>query len=453
MSTRPRVAIIGAGFGGLYAAKALRRVPVDITLIDQHNYHTFQPLLYQVATAALEPENVAYTVRGIFRNQKNIIFRHGTVIGIDWRDNTIALADGGSVGFDYVITAAGAIYADFGIPGVKKYGIFLKSLTEAVNMRSHIIRQFERASADPSCIDQGVLNFVIVGGGPTGVEMAGSLVELFARAIPKDFPDVDVSRARVILLEMLDTLLPPFSEKSRQYTIDVLRRRGVDIRLRNAVAEVRHGEVELKDGEIIPTQTLIWAAGIRATPLAEALGVDLTRGFRVTANRDLSLPAHPHAFVVGDMSGATDNEGKLYPQVAQVAIQQGIHAARQIQRRIDRKEPEPFHYHDKGIMAIIGRNAGLAELSKSYGGLHLRGFMGWLAWLFIHLIYLVGYANRFAALMDWTNSYFTWERRSRLITEMEPSPAEITNRTEKLLPPDKTPATPLEPRETPSPRK
>ncbi|HEX7023156.1 MAG TPA: NAD(P)/FAD-dependent oxidoreductase [Trueperaceae bacterium] len=416
--TRPRVVIIGAGFAGLYAAKALRRAPVDIVMIDRNNYHTFQPLLYQVATAQVEAGDIAMAARGIFQRQKNFDFRMGTVTGVDWDAHLVLLENDDRVAFDYLILGAGAVYTDFGVPGVFQHGFFLKSLSEAVNIRSHLLRQFERACTDPAAIAEGALNFVIVGGGPTGVEMAGAMVELIDHVLPKDFPSLEVSQAHIIIVEMLDRLMAPYSQKNRAYTERVLRRRGVDVRLEQAVADVRVGGVELKSGEIIPTQTLIWAAGVRGNPLAEALGVELTRGWRVKQEPDLSIPGHPNAFVAGDLAGATDDDGKPYPQVAQVAIQQGKHAAKQIQRHIQGQPMQPFHYFDKGIMAIIGRNAGIAELSKSLGGFKFRGFLGWLSWLFIHLIYLVGFKNRLSVLFNWTYSYLTYDRSPRLITPM-----------------------------------
>lgn len=430
---QPRVVVVGAGFGGLYAAKALSKAPVEVLLIDQNNYHTFQPLIYQVATAGLEADEVAHTVRAIFRHQQNFRFRQGTVNNVNWEKKQVDLADDESVPFDYLIVAAGAVYNDFGIPGVKKHGFMLKSLTEAVNIRSHVLRQFEKANADPSLIDEGILNFVLVGGGPTGVEMAGALSELFDRVLPRDFPNLDVSRARIILVEMMDNLLAPFDEQSQAYTERVLRRRGVDIRLGEAVSEVRENEVELKEGGVIPTQTLLWAAGIRASPVVETMNVELERGYRVKVEKDLSVPGHPYAFVVGDSAASKDEEGNMYAQVAQVAIQGGKHAAKQIQHLIEGRETEAFRYFDKGIMAIIGRNAGVAELSKSLGGFNFRGFLGWLSWLFIHLVYLPGYQNRVNAFMNWAYGYLTFDRHARLITDMQPSPAEIADRTEKLV--------------------
>lgn len=431
--TKPRVVIIGAGFTGLYAAKALRKVPAQVIVVDQNNYHTFQPLIYQVATAGLEPEEVAHNVRAIFRRQPNFTFRQATVSGVDWEGKALELVGGDTLAFDYLIIGAGAVYNDFGISGVREHAFYLKSLSEAVNIRSHILRQFERASADPSLIDKGALNVVLVGGGPTGVEMAGALVELFDRVLPKDYPDLEVSRAKVILVEMLDFLLPPYGDKSRAYTEEVLRGRGVDVRLGTALAEVREGEVELQGGEVIPTETLIWAAGVRGHPLVDVLGVELEKGYRIKVNPDLSLPGRPYAFAAGDIAGSKDENGQLHPQVAQTAIQGGRFVAKTITNEL-RGETErgTFRYFDKGNMAIIGRNAGVAELSKKLGGFRFRGFLGWLAWLFIHLVYLPGYRNRINAFVDWLYSYVTFDRRARLITEMAPSPAEITDRTDQV---------------------
>jgi len=436
MSDRPRVIIVGAGFAGLNAAKELKHAPVDVLMIDQHNYHTFQPLLYQVATAGLDVSDVAHQVRDIFRRQPNLRVRQGAVSRIDWDGKQRALKDGSRLPFDHLILAAGAVYNDFGVPGVKRYGYMIKSVSEANTLRSHILRRFERASADPSMVDDGALTFVLVGAGPTGVEMAGAMVELFDRVLPLDFPEIDASSARVIMLEMTDKVLPPFAQRSQRYAERVLRHRGVDVRLEAKVAEVRSREVVLSSGETIPTHTLIWVAGVRGHPLVEALGVELTRGYRIRTEPDLSLPGHPEAFAVGDLSGATDEEDQPYPQVAQVAIQQGRHAARMVRRTLDGEPRQRFHYADRGMMAIVGRNAGIAELSRRFGGLKLRGFPGWLGWLFLHLLYLPGFKNRVSTLVNWIYNYLTYERHARLILESAPSPAEVADREGALATPE-----------------
>lgn len=426
--SQPTIVIIGAGFAGLNAAKALKNVPVNVVMIDQHNYHTFQPLLYQVATSGLEAGDVAHQVRATFQKQANFRFRQGTVQGVDWDAHEVILEEDQRVNFDYLIVAAGAVYHDFGIPGVKKYGFFLKSLSEAVNIRSHILRQFERVNSHPDLVGEGALNFVIVGGGPTGVEMAGALAELFDIVLPRDFPQVDVFEARVYLVEMGERLLAPYDPDLSHYTERVLRQRGINVRLNTAVKEVHPDRVFLSDGSELTTNTMIWAAGVRAHPLIDALGVELTRGYRAAVEPDLSVPGHPEAFIVGDMSGVTDADGNLYPQVAQVAIQQGKHAVKQIVNQLKQRPTEAFTYRDLGSMATIGRSAGVAELSDLFLNLKFKGRLAWLAWLFLHLIYLVGHQNRFHVFANWVYNYFTFDRHARLITDMQPSPAEIANK-------------------------
>jgi len=433
MSVRPRVVIVGAGFAGLNAAKALNHAPVDVLMIDQNNYHTFQPLLYQLATAGLDASDVAHQVRSIFRRQGNLHFRQGTVDGIAWEAKEVSLAGGARLPFDYLILCAGAVYNDFGVPGVRRYGFMIKSLTEATALRSHILRRLEEASADPAAILRGALTFVLVGAGPTGVEMAGALMELFDRALPPDFPELDiVERVRVVMLEMTGKVLPPFGPASQRYAESVLRRRGVDVRLGATVAEVGPQEVRLTSGESIRTQTLIWAAGVRSHPLAEALGLELTKGYRIKVEPDLSLPGRPDAFVAGDLAGAVDEDGALYPQLAPVAMQQGRHAARMVKASLAGGDRTRFHYADRGIMAIIGRNAGIAELSRRLGGFRMRGLTGWLGWLFLHLLYLPGFKNRVDTLLTWIYNYLTYDRHARLILESAPGPAELADRRHDL---------------------
>ncbi len=415
---KPRVVIVGAGFGGMRAAKGLRDAPVEVLLVDQYNYHTFQPLLYQVATAALEPEEVAAAVRGIFQSQANFNFRLAMVEGIDLDTKCVLVEEGAPVPYDYLVLAAGASTNYFGITGVEDNAFPLKSVAEAVELRSHIIRQFERASADPALIERGALNFVVVGGGPTGVEMAGSLVELFDRVLVKDFPQLEVSQARVILIEAVDFLLAPFHEKSRKHALETLRRRGVEVRLGESVVRATPSAVHLKSGEVIGSETLIWAAGVQANPLADRLGLEQTRGGRVVVNHDLSAAGRPDIFVIGDMAASKFPDGSLHPQVAQVAIQGGKYVAGEIRRRLEGGRPgKRFDYFDPGIMATIGRNAAVAEMPF---GLRFTGFLAWLMWLFLHLLYLVGFRNRLNVLVNWGWNYFTYDRGNRLIMEMAP---------------------------------
>ena len=289
---RPRVVIVGAGFAGLNAAKVLKKKPVDVVLVDRTNYHKFQPLLYQVATAGLEPEEIAHTTREIFRNVPNISFRLGTVKAVDAPNKRLLLHSGEPLAYDFLILAAGAVTNYFGIDGVQQYGFPLKTVPDAIDLRSHTLRLFEQVDRAPDEAPEGALNFIIVGGGPTGVEMAGALVELF-EVMQKDYRHVDTTQARVFLLEMQPHLLPPYAERMRTYTRRVLEKRGVDILTERTVAKVTEGTVHLKNGETIPTQTLIWAAGVRGHPVGETLDVPLERGARVPVSSDLSVPGQP----------------------------------------------------------------------------------------------------------------------------------------------------------------
>lgn len=412
----PRVVIVGAGFGGLTLARALRNAPVEVLLIDRHNYHTFQPLLYQVATAGLEPEEIAHAVRGIFHRQHNVRFRLGEVTALDQRGRTLTLADGTQVGYDYLVLAAGATTHYFDVEGAAEHSFPLKTVDEAVNLRAHLIRQFEHADQDPACIAEGGLNFVIIGGGPTGVEMAGALVELFQHVLRKDFPHLPLHKALVYLVEATGSLLGGFHDDARRYARDALLRRGVELRLGDPVARITADAVTLRSGARIPTRTVLWAAGIRAHPLADRLGLEQTRGGRLVVQPDLSLPGDPRVFVVGDLAGSRDARGQLHPQLAPVAMQGAVHVARQIRNRIDGKPAAPFVYRDKGIMATIGRNAAVAELGF---GLRSAGFPAWVMWLFLHLLMLVGFRNRLNVLVNWAWNYFTYDRSARLIMRVD----------------------------------
>jgi NADH dehydrogenase len=395
------------------AAKELAGDPVDVTLVDRNNFHTFQPLLYQVATAGLNAADVAYPIRGIFQKQENFTFRQGTATSVDWDRHELALAGGPTLPFDQLVVSVGASTNTFGVEGADEYGFPLYGLRDAIHLRNHILGRFEAADADPSLIEDGALNFVIVGGGPTGVEVAGALVELFSQVLRKDFRDLDVHRARVYLLEMRDELLPPFSPASQRHARQTLERRGVDVRTGGAVRRITPTRVHLEGGEVIEAHTLIWAAGVKANALADTLGVETVAGGRIQVGRDLRISGHPEAFAVGDNAQVLGRKGPL-PQVAQVAIQSGRHAAREIRRARLGLPPRDFHYFDKGTMATIGRRAAVAELP---GNIHLQGTLGWMAWLGLHLLYLVGFRNRVSVLLNWSWNYLTWDRGPRLILE------------------------------------
>ncbi len=409
---RPKVVIVGAGFGGLRAAHQLSRLPVDVTLVDARNYHTFQPLLYQVATAALDTEAIAHSVRGMFQRERNVAFRMAEAQGVDWDNKQLLVDRCEPIPFDYILFAAGAVTNDFGIEGVAQHAFGLKSIEEAVALRSHIMRQFEMADADPARIDQGALTFVIVGGGPTGVEMAGAMVEWIDRVLRKDFPRLDVSRSRVVLLEALDRLLAPFDPALQKHALDVLVRRGVEVRLNTAVTKVTPDAVHLKSGEIIPTCTVVWGAGVKAHPIAGKLSVEQGRGGRIIVNPDLSIPHKPFAFVIGDLALGKNPDGSPHPQLAQSALQGGTHVARQIARLMRNEPTEPMVYKDPGFMATIGRSAGVAQFPN---GWKFKGFIGWIMWLFLHLFFLIGFHNRLTVFVSWVYSYFTYDRSARLI--------------------------------------
>lgn len=409
---KPRVVIVGAGFGGLTLARALSKAPVEVVLIDRNNYHTFQPLLYQVATAGLEPEEIAHAVRGIFHRRKNIHFRMGTVTGVDWEKQQVILEDGTHVPFDFLVLAAGVTTNFYGVEGAEQHAFKLKRLEQALELRSHIINQFERADQDPSVIDEGALNFVVVGGGPTGVEMSGALVELFHKVLYKDYPRLPMHRVRVILVEASASILGTYHPRLQQHAIRKLSRRGVDVRRGEQVVRATDRAVYLKNGEVIPVQTLIWTAGVRVNPLADILGLEQTTGGRVEVAEDLSVPGRENVFVIGDMAASRDATGALHPQLAPVAMQGARHVAEQIIRRLKGQPTQPFVYHDRGSMATIGRNSAIAEFKF---GLRASGFIAWMIWLFLHLIELIGFRNRLNVLVNWIWNYFTYDRGARLI--------------------------------------
>jgi NADH dehydrogenase len=411
MKARPHVVVVGAGFGGLSAARGLRHVDVDVTIVDRHNYHTFLPLLYQVATAGLNAADVAHAVRGIFQNQPNVRFRQANVESADWGRGVLRLDDG-ELPFDYLVLAAGASPSWFGIPGAQEHGFPLYSLTDAIRLRNHILARFEAADADPALADDGALTFVIAGGGPTGVEVAGALTELIAMVLRKDFRSLDVGKARVILVELVDHVLPPFKEPSQRHARTELERRHVELRLGDAVEEVTSTSVRLRSGEVLPAHTLVWAAGVQASPLARALELPLGRGGRIVVGPDLSVEGHPNVFAIGDVAQITDARRGVLPQLAPVAMQSGRHAAREIERRLTGRAGRPFSYFDRGTMATIGRRSAVAELPF---GINLSGTPAWVAWLGLHLVYLIGFRNRASVLVNWAWNYVTWDRGPRLI--------------------------------------
>ena len=413
MSNTLHVVIVGAGFGGLGVAEQLAHVPVEVTLIDQHDYHTFQPLLYQVASSLLNAEDVGAPIRGLFRHQDNVTFHMATVTQVDMPGHKIQLSDGKHVSYDYLVLAGGGTVNYFNTPGAAEHAFPVYTLMNAVKLRNRILERFEAADRDPTLIEDGALNFVIVGAGPTGVETAGALSDLFYNLLPRDYHQLATEKARVIIVEMGKEVLAPFKDNLRSYAKEELQRRRVEVRLGEAVAEVGPTFVRLKSGEEIQAHTLIWAAGVRANSLADLLGLPQGRGGRVKLNPDLSVPDHPEIFVVGDM-GEVASDGEVLPQLGSVAMQSGEHVGRQIARRLAGEPGQPFKYWDKGFMATIGRGAAVVELPNK---LTLHGPLAYFAWLGVHLALLSGMRNRIETLWNWGWSALTHDRAARIIIE------------------------------------
>jgi NADH dehydrogenase len=410
---RPRVVIVGAGFGGLHAARALGGADVDVLVLDRNNYHGFWPLLYQVATAGLESESIAYPVRAILRKHRNAAFELVEVKGVDFERRQV-LTDGAPIDYDYLILAAGSANNYFGNDALAEHTYGLKDLGDAERLRNRVLSAFERAvrETDPAR-RAALLTFVIVGGGPTGVELAGAFAELIRHVLRKDYPMLDVTQARVLLVEATDRVLASFPASLQRSALRRLHRMGVEVKLNSAVAAVEDERVVFKDGATVETNTVVWAAGVRAAQLSDALAVTRARGARVPVTPTLNLADRPEIFVVGDMAYLEGYQGgNAYPMVAQVAMQMGRRAARNILADLRGEPRRPFRYFDKGQMATIGRRAAVLDAF----GVRLGGFLAWAGWLLIHIMYLVGFRNRLVVLANWAYNYFTYDRGVRLIT-------------------------------------
>lgn len=414
MPIRPHVVIVGSGFGGLNAALHLSKIPVDVTVVDRDNYHGFWPLLYQVATAGLGADDIAHPIRSIYSDRANIRVRVGTVSGVDLDERTVSVDGDPALTYDYLILAPGSSTSDFGIPGVDEHAYPLKTLPDAVRLRNHVLANFEEADTAGPGGDPGALTLVLIGGGPTGVEMAGALSELIGHNLAADFRHLDLTKARVLLVEMTDHLLPGFSPASQAAALRTLQQKGIEVRFNTKLAKVTAEGVTFEDGTSVPTRTVIWTAGVRANPLAGMIPGAKGRGGTVPVRPDLSLPGHPEVFVIGDLAAAMGRDGEPLPQLAQVAIQGGRLTARNIGRRLAGRRTRSFRYHNHGIMATIGRRSAVAELP---GGLRFEGTFGWLAWLAVHLVFLVGFRNRMVVMVNWAWNYLTWDRASRVILD------------------------------------
>ena len=408
----PRVVIIGGGFGGLYAARRFRRQPVDVTIVDKRNHHVFQPLLYQVAMAALSPGDIASPIRWILRHQRNVEVLLGEVDRVDVARRVAHLADGAEIPYDYLIVAAGATHAYFGHDDWRPHAPGLKTLEDALEIRRRVLLAFERAEreVDPAR-REAQLTFVIIGGGPTGVEMAGALAEISRLSLAKDFRHFDPGSAKIVLLEGGASVLANFPEPLREAARRDLVRLGVEVRTGAVVTRVTPGVVEI-GGQRIAAETVIWAAGVAASPVGASLGVPVDRAGRVLVQPDLTIPGHPEVFVIGDLASLAGPSGRPLPGVAQVAMQMGAHAAHNIMRAVEGQPLRPFQYRNLGDMAAIGRMSAVADLPV----MQLKGLIGWLAWLFVHIFNLIGFRNRLVVMVQWAWSYFSYQRAIRLIT-------------------------------------
>jgi NADH:ubiquinone reductase (H+-translocating) len=422
-----RVVIVGGGFGGLYTAQALRKAPVQVTLLDRRNFHLFQPLLYQVATGALSPANIAGPLRSILRRQKNCQVLLGEVVGFDLDARRVHLKDGASVPYDSLIVASGSRHHYFGHPEWEKTAPGLKTIEDATTIRARVLRAFEAAERSTSPEKQrGLLTFVVVGGGPTGVELAGALADVAFYSLRHDFRLIDPRNARVLLLEAGDRILSTFPPELSAKAVQALHKLGVSVRTGAAVTDVQPEQVTIQSGdrsETIPTHTILWAAGVQASrlgrALAEASGASTDRNGRVLVQPDLSLPGRPEVFVIGDLANYSHQGGKPLPGLAPVAMQEGRYVADLIARRLRGRPPVPFHYKDRGNLATIGRSKAVADL----GWVWFSGWLAWVTWLFVHLMYIVEFENRLLVLIQWAWNYVTRNRSARLITgPQEPQP-------------------------------
>ncbi|HET7841796.1 MAG TPA: NAD(P)/FAD-dependent oxidoreductase [Terriglobia bacterium] len=407
----PRVVIIGAGFGGLYAARALRRAPVDITVIDRRNHHLFQPLLYQVATAALSPGDIAYPIRAVLSRQKNARVLLAEVFAIDLKNRKAVLKDG-EVEYDYLIIATGASHSYFGHDEWEPSAPGLKTLEDALEIRRRILYAFERAERETDAERRkALLTFMVVGGGPTGVELAGAIAEISRHVLQHDFRAINPREARVILVEAGPRILSNYPPELSGKASASLERLGAEVWTNSPVTSITPERVVVANREV-PCATTLWAAGVQASPLAQSLGIPLDKAGRVIVEPDLSIPGFPEVIVIGDLAVFTYQTGKPLPGVAPVAIQQGRHSARNILRSIRGKPRKSFHYFDKGMLATIGRAAAVAD----FGFVRISGFFAWLAYLFVHIFFLIGFRNRFVVMFEWAWAYFTFQRGARLIT-------------------------------------
>jgi NADH dehydrogenase len=412
VAERPRVLVLGGGFGGIGATRALKDAEADVVLVDKHDYHTFQPLLYQLATDLLETGVVGHALRDLFHDQPNVTVHQTSVTGIDLDRRTVEFAEMAPLGYDYLVLAIGAEVTFFGTEGAPEHAFPMYTLSDALRLKEHILERWEAADRDPSLVDDGALNVVVVGGGPTGVESAGALAELYRHSFAEDYPSVPQEKARIILVEAGPELFMMFKKSLRTYAKKELEKFGVEVMLGEMVSSVEPTRVTLQSGTVLEAHTLVWGAGLQANLLAGSLGLELEKGNRIPVEADLSVAGHSDVFAVGDVAWITDTKtGRVLPQLGSVALQAGERAGTNVARRIAGKDTEPFVYHDKGTMATIGRGAAVIQTAH---GRTMKGKTAALAWGAVHLTLLSTGEDRAKAMADWTWAGFAHERPGRI---------------------------------------
>ena len=412
---RPRVLVVGGGFAGIGAVQKLKKSDVDVVLVDKHDYHTFQPLLYQVATGLLEQTAVGHPIRDLVQKQPNARVHQDTVTAIDLDAREVRFSELEPLTYDYLVLGLGAEVNFFGVEGAPEHAFPLYTLADAMRLKSHVLKTWEAADRKPALIDDGALNIVVVGGGPTGIETAGALAELYHGVFPKDYPDVEPEQARITLVEAGPVLFPMFKPNIRTYTEKALAKRGVEVLTGEVVASIAPRRVTLKSGTVLEAHTLVWGAGLQGNRLVQSLGLELVRGNRIGVDEELRVPAHPEVYAVGDIAAITDAKTEqVLPQLGSVALQAGEHAGETIARRVAGKATKPFKYRDKGTMATIGRGSAVVQM---LGGRTMKGKAASLAWGTVHLALLPTNEDRAKAVVDWAGAGLTHQRGARITVE------------------------------------
>jgi NADH dehydrogenase len=412
---RPRVLVLGGGFAGIGAAHKLKKSDADVVVVDKHDYHTFQPLLYQVATGLLEQPAVGHPIRDLFHKQDNVRIHQDEVTAIDLDARRVEFAELEALGYDYLVLGLGAEVNFFGVEGAAEHAFPLYTLTDAVRLKNHVLKTWEEADRKPALVEDGALNVVVVGGGPTGVETAGAMAELYNGVFKKDYPDVPEGAATITLVEAGPEIFPMFKPDIREYTVGALEKRGVDVQTGDVVESISPTRVKLKSGDELEAHTLVWGAGLQGNELVRSLGLELGRGNRIGVDEELRIPSHPEAYAVGDVAAITDAKTEqVLPQLGSVALQSGEHAGETIAQLIAGKETKPFKYRDKGTMAAIGRGSAVVQM---LGGKTMKGKAASLAWGTVHLALLPTNEDRAKAVVDWAGAGLTHQRSGRITVE------------------------------------